>query len=259
MRHKTVFAGSIIVFALLVMIVIGLESQPHTFKECTSCHVMPNPSGSTVAARSMTQSITYLCRKCHEKTLDEGYMHPVDTRPQNVNIPADMPLSRSGEITCATCHDVHAEFYTSYGARTHFLRRQESGKTFCKICHGSGSSSQGHEAYLGEAHFRSQYIVTDSLHELDPMSRNCVSCHDGTYAQSVAIGVGTWTHQRNLMQHDRGSHPIGMDYEKVRMNRSKKTDLRPMADVDPRIQFFDGRVVAVHATTHIQLFRNNWS
>ncbi len=244
MRHKTAIAFIVLASAFLVLIVFGLGNDPHAFKECSSCHLLPNPSGSSSGVRDMTRPITYLCSECHAKTLSEGYMHPVDVQPQNVIIPSDMPLSRSGEITCATCHDIHAEYYTPYGVPTHFLRRQESGKTFCKICHGDLQSlSQGHSASLGEAHFRSQYIATDTRGELDPMSRNCVSCHDGTYAQSVSIRAGTWTHGSSFMQHDRGgSHPVGIDYESVRIKRGRKTDLRPITEVDRRVRFFNGKV-----------------
>ena len=100
---------------------------------------------------------------------------------------------------CGTCHDVHSDYFTPYGTPTHFLRRQERGKAFCKICHGNlDALSRGHTASLGEAHFRSQYIVTDSRQELDPMSRNCISCHDGAFATSVTIQAGVWTTWKEL-------------------------------------------------------------
>jgi predicted CXXCH cytochrome family protein len=228
---------------LLVLVVFSLENQPHAFKQCSLCHVSNNPSGSQ--ARQMTLPITMLCSSnCHDKIFSEGYMHPVDIRPQFVTIPADMPVSRSGELTCSTCHDVHADYFTPYGTSTHFLRRQEAGKAFCKICHRSlDIPRSGHKASLTEAHFRSQYIVTSSSMELDPMSKNCISCHDGSFAKSATIMAGSWTHQRNFVRNDRGSHPIGMNYETTRMSKAKsKTDLKPIHAVDRRIRFFDGRV-----------------
>ena len=39
-----------------------------------------------------------------------------------------------------------------------------------------------------------------------------------------------------------GNHPIGIDYEAARTRPGRKTDLRPMSAVDPRIKFFDGKV-----------------
>jgi predicted CXXCH cytochrome family protein len=240
MRQKIVPACFTVLFVFLVMVVFSIEHRPHSFKECASCHISANTPS---LARKLVGPVTQLCMTCHEKTLTEGYMHPIDVRPRQATIPSDMPLSLSGEITCATCHDIHAEYLTPYGSRTHFLRRQESGKAFCRSCHRDlAALSRGHQATLGEAHFRSQYIVTNSRQEIDAMSRNCISCHDGTFASSITIRAGTWKHGKDFMRHDQGSHPIGMDYEATRMNRGSKTDLRPMALVDRRIRFFNGKV-----------------
>lgn len=241
MRQKSVFAFFIAGLLFLVLVVFSLENRPHAFKDCSSCHVFPNPSGAR--ARELTEPVTMLCNKCHKKTFSEGYLHPVDIRPEHVNVPADMPLSADGEIMCGTCHDIHSEYLTPYGTPSHFLRRQEVGKAFCRICHGNlDALRQGHKASLGEAHFRSQYIVTDPRQDLDPMSRNCLTCHDGSYGASVTIQAGMWKHGEGFIRHDQGSHPIGIDYEQAQLSRGAKTDLRPMAMVDRRIRFFNGKV-----------------
>ena len=242
MRQKIIVALFFSFMVLLVLVVFSLENQPHAFKQCSSCHVSKNPSGAQ--SRQMIAPITMLCSSnCHEKIFTEGYMHPVDVRPQQVNVPDDMPLSRSGELTCSSCHDVHAEYYTPYGAPTHYLRRQEAGKAFCKICHTSFSASRsGHKSTLGEAHFRSQYVMIDSSFGIDAMSKNCISCHDGSFASSATIMAGRWSHERSFVKNDRNSHPIGVNYETVRFNRGSKTDLRPSSQVDRRIRFFNGKV-----------------
>lgn len=193
-------------------------------------------------ARTLSRPVTSLCAECHEQILSDGYMHPLNVRPEHMIIPSDMPLSRSGEINCVTCHDVHSDYLTPYGARTYFLRRQEKGKAFCSICHSGLELNRGHKASLGEAHFRSQYIVTNTSQEIDSMSRNCISCHDGTYATSVSILAGEWKHGNEFMRHDKGSHPIGINYEAVRINRGRRTDLKPISQVDFRIRFFNGKV-----------------
>ena len=241
MRQKTALAEIFVLVVLLAFVVFSVEYRPHAFKQCSSCHVSEDPSGAS--ARDMIEPLTVLCGKCHDKIFTEGYTHPVDVRPNLVRIPADMPLSPSGEIVCSTCHDVHSDDFTPYGTPSHFLRRQESGRDYCKICHGNlDVLSRGHKASLGEAHFRSQYIVTDPRRGLDPMSANCVSCHDGSFASSVNIQAGTWRHSKSFIQHDQGSHPVGADYEAVRANRGSKTDLRPIFEVDRRIRFFNGKV-----------------
>ncbi|OGW26583.1 MAG: hypothetical protein A2X56_01635 [Nitrospirae bacterium GWC2_57_13] len=79
-----------------------------------------------------------------------------------------------------------------------------------------------------------------------PLSRNgeltCVTCHDGSLSTSATVKTGIWVHGRDFLRHDKGSHPIGVDYESARLRRGRKTDLRPLALVDPRIRFFDGKV-----------------
>jgi len=241
MRQRTVFALLIGMGLLLVLGVFSVENQPHDFKKCAFCHGTDTPAGAE--AIRLIAPMTLLCTGCHSTLFSEGYMHPVDVRPRRAAIPADMPLSPSGNLTCGTCHDVHADYYTPYGTPTRFLRRQEERQAFCMICHKQElAGGKGHPAALQEAHFRSRYVITDPLLELDPMSMNCISCHDGTFASSVTIQTGLWIHEKGALPHDRGSHPIGIHYEAARLRRGRKTDLRPISQIDRRIRFFDGKV-----------------
>lgn len=173
-------------------------------------------------------------------------MHPCDIRPtQRVRIPPDFPLSRQGELTCVTCHDVHmGRDNGGLALVKDLLRRDEHGPAFCQICHGRAltSKSMGHPQALGEAHMRPRYVITDPGVSIDPISKNCISCHDGSYATSASIKAGIWSHGKDFIGNDMGNHPIGVDYEKARTAPGRKTDLRPMGAVDPRIKFFDGKV-----------------
>jgi predicted CXXCH cytochrome family protein len=129
------------------------------------------------------------------------------------------------------------------GEKTYFLRREERGRGFCASCHAQSQLSAGHESILGEAHFQSKYISLGYGQEIDETSKNCISCHDGAYASSVSINTGVWAHSSNYNGAGFGrKHPIGIDYEEARLRAGRKTDLRPMAIVDPRFQFFDGRI-----------------
>jgi predicted CXXCH cytochrome family protein len=240
MRQKLIVA--LLACAVFICIVIySMQTEPHKFQECLSCHL--TDAAGKILEHEMTAPITTLCARCHEKILTEGYQHPVDTRPQSIRVPADMPLSPHGEITCSTCHDIHASYFTPYDTPSHYLRRYETGKDFCRTCHtGAGNGKRGHTTSLGESHFLSKYIVTDPSLGIDPMSKNCISCHDGAYASSVTIKAGTWSHGRDFIRHDQGSHPIGVLYEAARRKEGSKTDLKPMAMVDRRIRFFDGKV-----------------
>ena len=232
-------------FFFLIIIVCAafaafcLQRDPHDFSdsECTLCH-----EGDLLGEHGIDDNrITFLCEKCHTDLFSEGYMHPVDVMPQKVtDIPDDLPLSSMGRITCITCHDVHAPYETDFGDRSYFLRRPERGRLFCESCHAF-SSSGGHPLALGEAHFDSKYIETGVNQEIDPMSKNCISCHDGTYASSVSVNVGLWSHASSMID-PMSSHPIGVIYEEARMKAGRKTDLRPMSEVDQRILFFEGKV-----------------
>ncbi len=218
-----------------------LQKVPHDFadSECVLCH-----EGNSEGTHGIDHNaITSLCLKCHPDLFSEGYMHPVDVNPQKVtDIPVDMPLSSLGRITCITCHDVHAPYLTPLGERSYFLRRYETGIVFCNNCHTyMQPEARGHPTALGEAHMDSKYIATDVSQEIDPMSKNCISCHDGAYASSVRINAGVWTHSSSKID-TMSSHPIGVDYEEARTKAGRKTDLRPIDEVDQRILFFEGKV-----------------
>ena len=105
-----------------------------------------------------------------------------------------------------------------------------------------GSIKAGHAGMIGEAHFQPKYVQTSSSQAIDPLSKNCISCHDGSFASSVNINAGAWTHRKELMPHDAGSHPIGVDYENARAAKGRRTLLRPIGMVDRRVRFFDGKV-----------------
>jgi predicted CXXCH cytochrome family protein len=51
-----------------------------------------------------------------------------------------------------------------------------------------------------------------------------------------------WSHGRDFIRHDQGSHPIGVVYDDARGRQGAKTDLKPIAMVDRRIRFFNGKV-----------------
>ncbi|OGW55658.1 MAG: hypothetical protein A2Z46_01525 [Nitrospirae bacterium RBG_19FT_COMBO_55_12] len=240
MRRKST-AAVLLFIVFLCIVIYSMQTEPHKFQECLSCHL--TDSAGKILERQMTAPITTLCARCHEKILTEGYLHPVDIRPRNIRVAADMPLSPHGEITCSTCHDIHASYLTPYNTPSHYLRRYESGRDFCGACHaGVVNGKRGHTTSLGESHFLSKYTVTDPSLGIDPMSKNCVSCHDGSFAASATIHAGRWSHGRDFIRHDQGSHPIGVLYEDARGRQGAKTDLKPITIVDRRIRFFEGKV-----------------
>ena len=225
-------------------IVFCLERNPHDFNEsqCVLCH-----KGDPSSSRSLIQgSPSVACSQCHADIFQSGFMHPVDIRPKTINVPGDFPLSFTGMITCNTCHSIHSAHTMESGEPSYFLRRLERGRAFCASCHTEQglAAGSGHEQSLGEAHFQSEYISMGFGEELDATSKNCITCHDGAYASSVSINAGTWQHSGGMgsSRFSASKHPIGIDYEAARIKYGRKTDLRPISQVDKRLQFFDGRL-----------------
>ncbi len=229
-------------FFLLLMCtwVYSMGKDPHSFQksECVNCHSV---DASGKVEKKTTSPVTVICKKCHEDIFSKGYIHPVNVRPRLVTVPRDMPLSSSGQITCSTCHNMHGQQLTPLGAKSYYLRRLETGKKFCDICHKQTSATESHEAALGEAHFTAKYMVTDPSQNLDPISKSCISCHDGSFSESV-MGAGTWRHGSAFMRFDKGEHPIGVDYEQARTRPGSKSNLKPIGAVDRRLRFFNGKI-----------------
>jgi predicted CXXCH cytochrome family protein len=241
MKGKRTVAGFLLVLITL-MLVYALERVPHKFSDsdCGGCHA--KDSSGRVLGKKLNGPVLTLCERCHRDILSDGYIHPINVAPRQAIVPRDMPLSPEGTITCATCHDIHASYFTPYGTRSHFLRRHETGRKFCEACHKEPLQESGHRGILGEAHFKSKYVATSGVGEIDDMSRNCLSCHDGSLAPQVTVHVGEWVHQESMVGNDMGTHPIGVDYESARTAHLHRTDLVPIGLVDPRIKFFDGKV-----------------
>ncbi len=234
----------VIACALLLMtaLVYSKGKKAHDFDntECAICHT----EGSSTIKSEVYAALTSKCMSCHTTLYDKGYMHPVDIPPKKVQVPLDFPLSPTGTLTCATCHDIHRDQETPYGDKSFFLRRYEKGKTFCDICHQNAANlATGHGAVFREAHFDSKYIATDLTSEIDTMSRNCLTCHDGSLGSSVKINAGSWQHSKNFLEHDGGGmHSIGMKYRDI-VDKKPKAMLRPLGSVDKRIRFFeDGKM-----------------
>ncbi len=238
MKHSTIIWGLLFsLFAALIAYCLG--SNPHDFSQsqCKLCHTgEPNsPEFLTVKSSSLT------CKTCHKEIFESGFMHPVDIIPEKVTVPRDMPLSNNGLLTCNTCHNVHADYKKS----SNFLRRQELPRIFCVICHSDGSMGHSHASTLAVAHFSASHTASESglTGPLDAISKNCLSCHDGTQGSSVPINTGNWDHSSSFSGPTLGKkHPIGIHYEQARLRSGRKTDLRPISEVDKRINFFDGQI-----------------
>ena len=98
---------------------------------CLDCHMtLPfNPDKLSFYA-----DIAEVCRGCHKRDHASSLLsHPVGVFP-SMKIPEDMPLARSGQLTCITCHTFHANWRPVVEDNPYLLRRPK-GKLFCYSCH----------------------------------------------------------------------------------------------------------------------------
>jgi len=75
---------------------------------------------------------------------------------------------------------------------------------------------------------------------LDPISKACLSCHDGAQAKSVNITNADVSPGRRF---DRRNHPVGIDYVQAVSNNPH--GLKTSASLHPAIQLVDGKISCV--------------
>lgn len=253
MKNKLFFiilSVLIITFSTIAYTVIN--DVPHNFRldECLQCHIsIPDETKKIDKPMRFTDNINRLCQRCHKE--DIQLSHPVGMRP-SMRVPADMPLDEKGEITCATCHNIHQKRDDILGEKNYLLTRNVIGKAFCMACHGKDDGKKNietfslgmrktikpsHREFLTEAHGFKKYRVIDSASPIDSISIECLGCHDGTIGSDtqVTIGAGIWQHS----EQDASSHPIGIDYAAAQMNNRT---LKPMEQLNKSIKFFDGKI-----------------
>jgi len=217
------------IVAVTGLIAHTVSDNPHDFSEddCMRCHIDPADH-----PKAMRISVTRMCEECHRKLM-RASSHPVDRLPELATVPADLPLA-GGKITCNTCHNIHSTRFSAFGQKTYFLRRPSVGREFCLACHDARRTRDRHVELVASAHIGSRFTVTDGSQPLDPMSVECISCHDGNVGSSVdySLGQGVWNH-------DNGAHPIGVSYRESRMRNG---GLLPVSMLDKKLRLFGGKV-----------------
>jgi predicted CXXCH cytochrome family protein len=159
----------------------------------------------------------------------------------SMTVPELFSLDWGGRMTYATCHDPHAD---DLGAEPKFMRTDARGKEFCDLCH-QGALPLGGRVHAGAgsvAHAKSGIVeLSDEFAQiLDPVSLECLNCHDGVIAPDASYqlqGGDALTYQR-----DGRSHPIGVDYQQA---AALDNELRPVSMLASDIVFYDGKVGCV--------------
>ncbi len=221
-----------------------LRNNAHEFSDgqCPGCHAVTPVKGKRETLK-MKAPIQHLCGKCHGE-LEGTVSHPVEIAPVNAVLPADLPLSVEGKMTCSTCHDIHAAPPPGFTLKWSFLRRQDAGQAFCSACHAGEDSGlmkkeNSHSQAIGRAHM--EFTTTDEKGgRIDNISRTCLSCHDGSLGLNADVAAGAWEHGVALSKFDpQGSHPIGVNYKTA---RRKRGGLHPIGTLNPLIKLIGGKV-----------------
>jgi len=206
--------------------VSGISKRGHEFSQndCKKCH-----TDEKLSPLLMKPSIDSECIVCHSE-LESQKSHPVNIYP-SMKIPADLPLV-NGKLSCITCHFVHPENTIGFIMDNNLLRRQTRGILFCTTCHKI--DSKGHIIF-GTIHI-GRYEEIDHSTRLDPLSLQCIECHDTYLRVPVSfLGAGRWYHYNKW-----ANHPIGISYEEI--SRKKSKEFRPLYMLRKEIRLFDGKI-----------------
>lgn len=210
----------------------GLTGQGHDFRgRCEFCHLVVPKEGND---GRFVRDISYLCLECHSVSAKNS--HPIGMVP-SMQVPDAFSLDWGGRMTCATCHDPHAD---NPGGDYSYLRTAARGKSFCDLCHLGELPIGGlHIGSVGIAHSKSGIVENRNSYSqvLDEISLECLNCHDGVIASDASYqvqGGDALAYQRAGL-----SHPIGMDYRKAALVDS---ELRPVEQLAPEIALYDGKV-----------------
>lgn len=242
MKKAGYFIIPLLIAALAGMAYTMLKTRPHDFteSECENCHVAAPVKGAPEAHR-MRAPVARLCGECH-KDMTKFVSHPVEFAPVRIELPPDLPLSWDGKMTCSTCHDIHAAPHTVFAGQAGLLRRPGGGRYLCSACHAlNGSASEkanNHSTVMTKAHMK--YVPGVKGEYIDEISKECLSCHDGSVSSSDIVVEGSWRHGSALSKYDpQGNHPMGVKYRRSKVHSG---ELRPPETLDPVIRLINGRV-----------------
>jgi len=223
----------------------SFAASAHDFTgRCEQCHVS-DPQGGTLIFMS---DIGSLCRACHDRFITGD--HPSQGTP-SMAFPAEFQWDQSGnldeQLSCATCHDPHAD---GEAAARFMLRGSAEGTDFCRRCHSEAVTSEGrHLAVAFLAHRPmgdtqqttsiTTLATTTATSELDPISSECLSCHDGSAGPHAGFCL--------LMQEGKGcdGHIVSSSYAEV---TAGNPGYHSVAEVAETLSLLDGVITC--ATCH---------
>ena len=240
---KKIIFWVLIILAGIAVVSSALRTGDHEFTEqqCPDCHSYTPVKGDP-HAKIMKAPISELCGRCHKRP-ENMLSHPVEIKPEAASLPADLPLSWDGKMTCSTCHDIHATPSPSLDGSWLSLRRESTGRVFCEACHRDGvaktESVSGHARTLTTAHME---FDGKQKGQIDTVSEFCMECHDSSIAQDASVKFESSSHGAGAMGSAQDSHPVGIKY---RTAMAKNGGLRPRESLDPKIKLVSGRISCI--------------
>jgi predicted CXXCH cytochrome family protein len=163
-------------------------------RECAICHfrwIDQFVQGQhTVLADYETEDVAgveLMCFSCHDGSTADSRseiwlhdMHKTGIKPSdNVKIPKLFPLSKDGQMVCATCHSAHSNPTDTSIERSVFLRITNNDSIMCELCHiNQVPPENNHPIHSGKKPLPEQLFSEGaSLSFTDTNHVICESCH----------------------------------------------------------------------------------
>ncbi|VAW63462.1 hypothetical protein MNBD_GAMMA09-827 [hydrothermal vent metagenome] len=194
---------------------------------CKSCHMV---SGNITPENAYQLLATQekLCSSCHEKVLKVS--HPSGLVP-SMSIADVFPLDWKHEMTCSTCHNVHAVKYAS-------IRGGLRGKALCLSCHQLSFFSEMKDSGVSiqRSVHKASGVKTASV--VDSYSLECLNCHANEGDRKSVV-----VNSRGIVKHSSGAvnHPVGMLYR----GSYTKGNYKNISRISKKIILPDGKVSCI--------------
>lgn len=221
--------GSAALFFAAALLYAALGARPHLSGiDCGGCHL----AGKEVKPEQASQLLASqeaLCGKCHPNAVRVS--HPSGFVPAR-SLPPGYPPDWKGDLTCSTCHLVHA---SEHG----LLRGDKRGRQMCLSCHDAAffEKMKDRGASIEQSGHLHPGIALTNI-QLDPYSLQCMGCHGG---QTDAIGVSIG--RDGILRHASGeaNHPIGKRYRES----AKSGGFHAESRLSKKIPLPDGKISCV--------------
>ena len=180
----------------------GAENGEHFVQACDRCH-LAQIEITNENADKLFASQEYLCARCHAESMKVS--HPSGIKVSGP-LPEGFPLDWKGDMTCSTCHDVHAKVGNG------LMRSEKRGRDLCFSCHDDSFFQRmrdGGTSLMLSGHLASNLTQFAGI---DTYSIQCIECHE---EESAAPNV--LIDKSGVIRHGSGSsnHPIGVSYQKA--------------------------------------------